>query len=165
MKKCRVFAILLALLLPVLCVTAMADAPSDGAYTCAVTLTGGTGRATVQSPAELQVENGVITATVVWSSKNYDFMEVDGQRYFPVQTEGNSTFEIPVVLDEDMPVAAETLAMSQPHVIEYTLHFDGSTLKSADASGPSGALWAAVVVVAGAVIAWRVARLRKGRAA
>ena len=64
MKKCRVFAILLALLLPVLCVTAMADAPSDGVYTCAVTLTGGTGRATVQSPAELRVENGVITAKI-----------------------------------------------------------------------------------------------------
>ena len=128
-----------------------------------MTLTGGTGRATVQSPAELRVENGVITATVVWSSKNYDFMEVDGQRYFPVQTEGNSTFEIPVVLDQDMAIAAETLAMSQPHVIAYTLHFDGSTLKSTDAQQPSVALWAAVVVVVGAVIAWRVVHLRRSK--
>ena len=97
------------------------------------------------------------------ASKNYDYMEVGGVRYLPVQTEGNSTFNIPITLDEDIPVDAETLAMSQPHVIAYTLHFDGSTLKSADAQQPSVALWAAVVVVVGAVIAWRVVRLRRSK--
>ena len=156
---------MLALLLLTLPVFAQAETSLvDGGYTCAVTLTGGTGKATVQSPAEITVFHGEMTATIVWSSKNYDYMEVGGVRYLPVQTEGNSTFNIPITLDEDIPVDAETLAMSQPHVIEYTLHFDGSTLKSADASGPSVALWAAVVVVAGAVIAWRVVRLRKGKA-
>ena len=37
-----------------------------------------------------------MTATIVWSSPNYDYMIVDGEKYLPTNTEGNSTFEIPV---------------------------------------------------------------------
>ena len=70
-----------------------------------------------------------MTLTVVWSSSNYDLMVVDGVEYKPVNTEGNSTFEIPVTsIDEDLPLQAETTAMSEPHMIDYTLHFDSSTL-------------------------------------
>lgn len=160
MKKLRLAAFFLCLLtLLLLPVTALAEV-SDGAYTCEVTLTGGSGRASVTSPAEVIVEGGKMTATVVWSSKNYDYMEVDGVRYLPVQEEGNSTFVIPIVLDTDMAVSAETLAMSQPHVIDYTLRFDGRTLKSAD-SHPSVVLWVAVVVIVAAAIALRVWYIRK----
>ena len=61
-----------------------------------MTLEGGSGRATVESPAALTVADGIMTATIVWSSPNYDYMLVDGEKYLPVNTEGNSTFEIPV---------------------------------------------------------------------
>ena len=110
-------------------VPAAADAPADGSYTCAVTLEGGSGRATVESPAVLTVTDGAMTATLVWSSPNYDYMLVDGEKYLPVNSEGNSVFEIPVaVLDTALCVTADTVAMSTPHEIDYTLTFDSATL-------------------------------------
>ena len=105
-------------------------APADGTYTCEVTLEGGSGRATVESPAALTVADGKMTATIVWSSPNYDYMLVDGEKYLPTNTEGNSTFEIPVAaLDAALDVTADTVAMSTPHEIEYTLTFDSASLK------------------------------------
>lgn len=105
-------------------------APADGTYTCDVTLEGGSGRAAVDSPATLTVADGKMTATIVWSSPNYDYMIVDGEKYLPTNTEGNSTFEIPVsALDTALDVTADTVAMSTPHEIEYTLTFDSASLK------------------------------------
>ena len=105
-------------------------APADGTYTCGVTLEGGSGRATVESPAALTVADGKMTATIVWSSPNYDYMIVDGEKYLPTNTDGNSTFEIPVAaLDTALDVTADTVAMSTPHEIEYTLTFDSASLK------------------------------------
>ena len=107
--------------------------PADGTYTCEVTLEGGSGRATVESPAALTVADGKMTATIVWSSPNYDYMIVDGEKYLPTNTEGNSTFEIPVsALDTALDVTADTVAMSTPHEIEYTLTFDSASLKAND---------------------------------
>ena len=101
-----------------------AAVPVDGSYTCAVTLEGGSGRATVESPAALTVADGTMTAVIVWSSPNYDYMLIDGEKYLPTNTEGNSTFEIPVAaLDTALAVTADTVAMSTPHEIEYTLTF------------------------------------------
>ena len=109
---------------------AEAETPADGTYTCDVTLEGGSGRATVESPAALTVADGKMTATIVWSSPNYDYMIVDGEKYLPTNTEGNSTFEIPVsALDTALDVTADTVAMSTPHEIEYTLTFDSASLK------------------------------------
>ena len=100
------------------------ETPADGSYTCEVTLEGGSGRATVDSPAALTVADGKMTATIVWSSPNYDYMIVDGEKYLPTNTEGNSTFEIPVsALGTPLSVVADTVAMSAPHEIEYTLTF------------------------------------------
>ena len=100
------------------------ETPVDGSYTCEVTLEGGSGRATVDSPAALTVADGKMTATIVWSSPNYDYMIVDGEKYLPTNTEGNSTFEIPVsALGTPLSVVADTVAMSTPHEIEYTLTF------------------------------------------
>lgn len=97
---------------------------ADGSYTCEVTLEGGSGRATVDSPATLTVADGKMTATIAWSSPNYDYMVVDGEKYLPTNTEGNSTFEIPVsALGVPLSVVADTVAMSTPHEIEYTLTF------------------------------------------
>ena len=102
--------------------------PQAGTYTCEVTLSGGSGRASVSSPADLVSDGETLTATVQWSSPNYEYMLVDGVQYDPIQTEGNSTFQIPVVLDMDMAVSASTVAMSEPHLVEYTLYFDSATL-------------------------------------
>lgn len=106
------------------------ETPADGSYTCEVTLEGGSGRATVDSPAALTVADGKMTATIVWSSPNYDYMIVDGEKYLPTNTEGNSTFEIPVsALGTPLSVVADTVAMSTPHEIEYTLTFSAPSEK------------------------------------
>lgn len=104
----------------------------DGRYTVEVQMTGGSGKASVESPAMLRVENGVARAEIVWSSSNYDYMRVGEQQFLPVNTEGNSVFEIPVTaFDWKLTVYADTTAMSTPHEIEYTLCFDSSTLEKA----------------------------------
>ena len=103
---------------------ATAETPADGEYNVQVVLEGGSGRATVDSPAALTVADGKMTATIVWSSPNYDYMIVDGEKYLPTNTEGNSTFVIPVAaLGTPLSVTADTVAMSTPHEIEYTLTF------------------------------------------
>ena len=102
-------------------------------YMLSVTLEGGSGRATVESPAKLRyTETRTCWATIVWSSPNFDYMKVDGQRYDPINTEGNSTFEIPVsVFDQPIAVIADTVAMSEPHEVEYTLTFDSASMEDA----------------------------------
>lgn len=108
------------------------EAAADGEYTCEVTLTGGSGKASVESPAKIIVKDGVMTAVIIWSSSHYEYMTIGETRYEPVNTEGNSTFEIPVELDKDIAVSALTTAMSEPHLIDYTLRFDGASLKKAN---------------------------------
>ena len=106
---------------------------ADGAYHIDVTLTGGTGKARIASPLALTVQEGQISATIVWSSANYDYMKVDGVRYDAVIEDGHSVFTVPVAsLEEPLPVVADTVAMSTPHEIEYTLIFDPASL-AADA--------------------------------
>ncbi len=103
---------------------------ADGTYTAEVKLDGGSGKASVTSPAVITAANGVLTAEIVWSSSHYEYMTIGETRYDPVNTEGNSTFRIPVTLDADIKVSALTNAMSEPHLIDYTLHFDGASLKA-----------------------------------
>ncbi len=123
---------------------------TDGKYLIDVTLEGGSGRASVLSPAALTVEGGDMTASVEWSSSPYDLMIVDGVRYLPVNADGNSVFEIPVAsLDEPLPVEAETTAMSEPHLIAYELVFDGDSLRPAESSGIPSLVW---LVAGGAVL-------------
>ena len=103
---------------------------AEGEQTAAVTLEGGTGRATVDSPAVIKANGDEYTAVIKWSSPHYDYMIIDGQKYEPVNTEGNSVFEIPVpYFDKPFDVIADTTAMSEPHEIEYTLTFDSSSIK------------------------------------
>jgi hypothetical protein len=103
---------------------------ADGEHTIDVALEGGTGRASVESPAVIRKNGDDIIAVITWSSPYYDYMIVDGQRYEPVNTEGNSVFEIPVAsFDSPLDVIADTTAMSEPHEIEYTLKFDLSSMK------------------------------------
>lgn len=95
---------------------------ADGEYTVEVELSGGSGRASVQSPAKLTVENGEAFADIVWNSSNYDYMMVNGEKILPISTENGSEFIIPVIgFDFNMPVSADTTAMSTPYEIEYTI--------------------------------------------
>lgn len=103
--------------------------PQPMAQHIAVTLTGGSGRASVASPTLLFCEDDGYVAQIVWSSSSYEFMLVNGVQYDPVTFEGGSTFLIPIVLDENMSVSAQTIAMSTPHLIDYTLRFDSSTIE------------------------------------
>ena len=103
---------------------------ADGTYTVEAARTGGSGRASVESPAVVEVKDGKAEATIIWSSSNYDYMRVDEEKFLPVNTEGNSTFVITVTgFDSPLTVYADTTAMSTPHEIEYTLTFDSSTLE------------------------------------
>ena len=98
--------------------------PSDGTWQAEVTLAGGSGKASVLSPCELRVSEGVMTAVITWSSSKYDYMLLDGVRYEPLSTENGSVFEIPVsMLGAPIAVIADTTAMGNPHEIEYTLTF------------------------------------------
>lgn len=104
----------------------------DGDYTVEVTLDGGSGRASVASPAPLSVRDGLCTVSLTWASPYYDYMRVDGTQYFPVNADGNATFEIPVAaFDRPLTVVADTTAMSQPHEIEYALTFLSATVRAA----------------------------------
>ena len=106
---------------------------ADGSYLVEMTFEGGSGRASIASPVTINVENQKVTASVEWSSPNYDYMLVDGEKFLPVNTEGNSVFEIPVAaFDEPVTVIGDTVAMSKPHEIEYTLTFHSDTIKALD---------------------------------
>lgn len=114
-------------------VTAESLKLEDGLYTAEVVLEGGSGRASVESPASIRVEDGKISATIVWGSANYDYMKVKDEKIEWKGTEGNSTFEIPVDgFDWRIPVIADTIAMSTPHEISYTLTFPSASIKRAE---------------------------------
>ncbi len=145
MKKEIIAAILILLciaLMPARAVCAQqqeAISLADGEYKVDVELSGGSGKASITSPATVIVENGTAIARIEWSSSNYDYMIVDGEKYLPVNTDGNSVFEIPVLsFDSEMTVIADTTAMSVPHEIEYTLVFDGDSAVLAQAQDGGG---------------------------
>ena len=106
------------------CNNASSESVKDGEYSLNASLIGGSGKATIKSPAKAEAINGVITVLIEWSSPNYDYMIVDGQKYLPINTDGNSVFSIPIKsLDCSISVIADTVAMSKPHEIEYDISF------------------------------------------
>ena len=109
------------------------SAVEDGSYTIELTMEGGSGRASIQSPTQITVADGAATAILEWSSPNYDYMLVNGEKYLPVNTEGNSVFEVPVeALDVPLTMIGDTVAMSTPHEVEYTVTFHSETLESTE---------------------------------
>lgn len=109
------------------------SALADGSYTIELTMEGGSGRASIQSPTQITVADGAATAILEWSSPNYDYMLVNSEKYLPVNTEGNSVFEVPVeALDAPLTMIGDTVAMSTPHEVEYTVTFHSETLESAE---------------------------------
>lgn len=136
----------------------------DGTYQINVTLSGGSGRAEIHSPAVLIVEKKKAVALIEWSSPYYDYMIVDGQKFLPVNQEEYSVFEIPVTkFDQEILVTADTTAMGSPHEIEYRLFFDRSSIeKQINKTGRYGIAAAGIIILifAGARIAyWRIRML------
>lgn len=109
------------------------SALADGSYTIELTMEGGSGRASIQSPTQITVADGAATAILEWSSSDYDYMLVNSEKYLPVNTEGNSVFEVPVeALDAPLTMIGDTVAMSTPHEVEYTVTFHSDTLQNAE---------------------------------
>ncbi len=103
----------------------------DGEYAVDVAMTGGSGKAAIVSPTALYVRDGCAYAQLVWSSENYDYMVVDGEKLFNENEGGYSTFTVPVtVFDEEMEVIADTTAMGVPHEITYRLTFYADSIAS-----------------------------------
>ncbi|MBL6469019.1 MAG: ABC transporter substrate-binding protein [Mogibacterium sp.] len=116
------------------------DTRGEKAQSCEVTMTGGSGRASVESPADVTEKNGAHRVKLVWSSSYYDYMVVDGRKYMNEAKVGdNSVFTIPFEeYDEEFEVIGDTTAMSEPHEIKYriTVHAPGTSSgknKSAEA--------------------------------
>ena len=55
----------------------------DGDYAIPVSLEGGSGKASVTTPAALKVKDGTAVMTLVWGSENYDYMISGGVKYQP----------------------------------------------------------------------------------
>lgn len=104
---------------------------TDGTYLVDMTMSGGTGKAHILSPVTVEVEAEKMTAVLVWSSSNYDYMVVGGEKYLPETYEGGSVFRIPLETLGDVDVVGDTVAMSTPHEVEYTLHFDAASVREA----------------------------------
>lgn len=106
----------------------MIDLP-NGDFKSELILGGGTGRVTVRTPADVHIENGVITVEIIWSSPNYDLMIVDGKEYKPTSIDGGARFTVEIPsLDTPLNIQAETVAMSAPHMIDYTLTVSGKEI-------------------------------------
>ena len=103
----------------------------EGKYLTNVSLEGGSGRASIESPMELYVDGEDYYLEVIWSSPNYTYMIVDGKTYYPVNKTGNSRFQIKVQdIEKPIPVIANTVAMSTPHEIEYVITVDTENISS-----------------------------------
>ncbi|MBP5164469.1 MAG: ABC transporter substrate-binding protein [Lachnospiraceae bacterium] len=109
---------------------AVSNTLKDGEYLCEVSLSGGSGKASIESPCSVIVKDGAAFARIVWSSSNYDYMlvkdneGVEKKILNEAATGENSSFTIPVpYFDREFSVIADTTAMSTSHEIEYSLKF------------------------------------------
>lgn len=168
---CSLAALLSAGVMPSVCLAA-GDAAvefdkEDGEYSIQVELEGGSGKASVTSPTLFTVEDGHGYAQLQWSSSNYDYMIVDGEKYLPTSEEGmNSVFEIPILaLDEPVPVIADTTAMGAPHEIDYTLTFYSDSIGSKSQLPQEAAkrvvAVAMVIIVGGGILNYFVNKRRR----
>jgi iron complex transport system substrate-binding protein len=130
-KKC--ILVFLCTLLVTVCVTSCSSQGVTSAnknseeitrktYLVDMTFEGGTGKAYIKSPVEVTDVDGQLTAKFVWSSKNYDYMIVDGVKYDNENEGGESTFTVEIDnIEEPLAVIGDTVAMSTPHEIEYLI--------------------------------------------
>lgn len=140
---------------------------ADGTYSIELTMTGGSGKASVVSPTILTVENGQAYADITWSSSNYDYMVVAGETYLN-ESEDNmaSSFHIPVTkMDEEMSVIADTTAMGTPHEVNYTFTFYsesiGSTSQMPQEASKRVVIMALIIIIGGGILNHYVNKKRK----
>lgn len=130
----------------------------DGEYAIELTITGGSGKASVQSPSLLTVVDGTAYASITWSSSNYDYMIINGETYWNDSPDGaNSHFTVPILdLTQEIPILADTSAMGTPHEIPYTLLFYPDSIKSKSTLPQEGAkrvlLMAFGIIVGGGIL-------------
>lgn len=101
---------------------------------------GGSGRLKGMDCTGVWFEEEQAWAEIVIRSSNYTYIKADGKQYDRIaQTEHSSVFEIPVQLNENMPIIACTTAMSAAHEVEYEIEIlfdleaDRSPLSAAEA--------------------------------
>lgn len=111
---------------------AAAVSMADGAYTADdFSFSGGTGKTKITCEG-ITVKDGKNYATIKFSSDKFTKLVVNGTEYQPTSNEGGSYFEIPVTLNTDMTITGTTVAMSEPHDIDYTIHITKSETATPD---------------------------------
>lgn len=131
---------------------------ADGEYSIELECIGGSGKASVSSPALMLVEGGEAYVRLQWSSPNYDYMIVGGKKYLNEnEGEGNSVFTVPItVMDAPVVYIADTTAMGTPHEIEYTFTFYGETMGDKNALPQEAAkkvvLIALAIIIGGGIL-------------
>ncbi len=102
--------------------SAASQTMTDGTYQADdFSFTGGTGKTKITCE-NIIVRDGMLYATIKFSSTKFTRVIVDGIEYQPVSNEGGSYFEIPVKVNTDMDITGTTIAMEEPHDITYTIH-------------------------------------------
>lgn len=159
-RKTGIRTLLLCLCMMLLCTTTVfaVQPTEDGEYSIEIEMSGGSGKASVETPALLIRKDGQYFVKLTWSSSNYDYMIVDGEKYLNQSEEdANSTFIVPITaMDEDVVYIADTLAMGTPHEIEYTFCFYESSIGSKSKLPEEGAkrvlIMAAIMIVGGGIL-------------
>lgn len=102
----------------------------DGVYSVEARLEGG--RTTVESPAKLTVSGNACTAELIFSTSKIDYVIVDGDKYLPIESEGNAAFVIPVGgFDRGLSITLDSTAIQPATEVQYTITFDSDTLSPA----------------------------------
>ena len=86
---------------------------ADGAYTADVALAGGSGRASVQSPAELTVKDGKMQSARVDMGA-----AILAPREIPVDMDGENVISAPIVVDEKV-YHMTCVSMGNPHCVIF----------------------------------------------
>lgn len=112
-------------------VTAQSLGLSDGIYLVDAALEGG--RATLESPALLTVEDGVCTAYIAFGTAKIDYVIVDGEKYLPTNDGGNAAFTIPVSgFDRGLSIIVDSTAIKPATEVQYTITFDSASIEHHD---------------------------------
>lgn len=95
---------------------------SDGTYIpSGITVSGGTGKVTITCP-QITVKGGKAYGNIVFSSKYYTKIKVNGETYNGTTVGTTAVFaEVPIELNMDMEITGTTTAMSAAHDIIYTI--------------------------------------------
>jgi hypothetical protein len=137
------------------------DEYADGTYPVEFTFEGGTGKGGVEA-VEAELAGGEVkTLVITMTSPNYDYCIYYGEQYINSSKEGNSVFTVPYV-EESFLLTADTVAMSQPHEIDYTVTLNMDSLwKAAEKGGVSLPLIAGIAIVVVVIVFFAVRAFRK----